>query len=284
MKTKLLCGALAATVVAACGAQQETEADGASVQLYTMECGRLETADAGPFADDGRYDGVARDLINPCYLVRHPEGDLIWDAGLPDALADVTEENPTPGFRMYMPRKLVDQLAEIEMAPGDVEFISVSHSHFDHLGNAALFDKATWIVDTDERAYMFRDEARQSEEFAMYAPLENFETRLIEGDGDHDVFGDGRVVIVQTPGHTPGHTILRLELENAGTVLLTGDMWHLAESREGRAVPSFNTDREQTLASMDKIEALAAETNARVVRQHVPDDYETLPAFPEALD
>src|SRR5690606_10942784 len=136
---------------------------------------------------------------------------------------------------------------------------------------------------TDERAYMFRDGARQSEDFAMYAPLENFETRLIEGDGDHDVFGDGRVVIVQTPGHTPRHTILRLALASAGTVLRTRDMWHLADAGAGRAAPSFNTDREQTLAPMDNIEPLAAETNARVVRQHVPDDYETLPAFPEAL-
>ena len=66
--------------------------------------------------------------------------------------------------------------------------------------------------------------------------------------------------------------------------LLTGDMWHLAESRERRTVPRFNTDRAQTLVSMDKIEALALETGARVVRQHVPEDFAALPRFPEALN
>ncbi len=131
---------------------------------------------------------------------------------------------------------------------------------------------------------MFRDEARTAKEFPLIAPLENFRHTLIEGDADYDVFGDGSVTIIQAPGHTPGHTILRVNLPNAGPVLLTGDMWHMAESREARRVPVFNTDRTQTLASMDKIEALAAATNARVVREHVIEDFEALPVFPVALD
>ena len=131
---------------------------------------------------------------------------------------------------------------------------------------------------------MFRDEARQSPEFQAYAPLETVKTTLIEGDGDHDVFGDGSVIIVQAPGHTPGHTVLLLNTANSGKVLLAGDMWHLAEAREKRTVPQFNVDRAQTLASMDKVEALAASTSARVIRQHVPEDFNSLPKFPKALE
>jgi glyoxylase-like metal-dependent hydrolase (beta-lactamase superfamily II) len=139
-------------------------------------------------------------------------------------------------------------------------------------------------VDADERAYLFRPEARaDAQSFGFYNQLETAETRLIEGDGDYDVFGDGSVVIVQAPGHTPGHAILRVNLPSR-TVLLTGDMWHLAESRERRMVPRFNADRAQTLASMDKVEALARRTNARVVRQHVQEDFDSLPRFPEALN
>ena len=67
-------------------------------------------------------------------------------------------------------------------------------------------------------------------------------------------------------------------------VLLTGDMWHLAESRERRTVPRFNTDRAQTLASMEKVEQIATETGARVIRQHVPEDFTSLPTFPAALN
>ena len=120
--------------------------------------------------------------------------------------------------------------------------------------------------------------------FADYATLETAKTTLIEGDGDHDVFGDGSAIIVQAPGHTPGHTVLLLTTAKSGKVLLAGDMWHLAEAREKRTVPVGNVDREQTLASMDKVEALAASSGAKVIRQHVPEDFASLPKFPEALE
>ena len=97
------------------------------------------------------------------------------------------------------------------------------------------------------------------------------------------MFGDGAVTIVQAPGHTPGHTVLLLKLKS-GAVLLTGDLWHVAEARAKRTVPRFNVSRPQTLASMDKVEALARDTGARVVRQHVVEDFTALPAFPAALE
>lgn len=260
--------------------------DAPAVQLYAMDCGRASFTDVGVFADDGSFNGQARELVDPCYLIRHPNGDLLWDTGFPEAVANMAEglDLPQMGARVTMPVRLSDQLAQLSLTPADIEFVSISHSHGDHVGNVAMFPQATWIVDTDERAHMFRAEVRGASDFATIAPLENMRTQLIEGDGDYDVFGDGSVTIVQTPGHTPGHTILRVNLANAGTVLLTGDMWHLAESRERRTVPGFNVDRAQTLASMDKVEALAAQTNARVVRQHVLEDFEALPAFPEALN
>jgi glyoxylase-like metal-dependent hydrolase (beta-lactamase superfamily II) len=181
---------------------------------------------------------------------------------------------------------LVASLAQLHLTPADIEFVSFSHGHGDHVGNGNLFAAhSTWIVDSDERAHMFRPEARaDAQSFAAYNQLENAQTRLIEGDADYDVFGDGSVTIIQAPGHTPGHTILRVNLAHAGPVLLTGDMWHLAESREHRLAPTFNFNREQTLASMDKVEALAASTRARVIRQHVQEDFDALPRFPEALN
>ena len=119
--------------------------------------------------------------------------------------------------------------------------------------------------------------------FAAYSALETSKTVLIEGDAIHDVFGDGSVTIHQTPGHTPGHTVLLVRLRKAGSVLLTGDMWHIAESRAARRVPRFNVDRAESLRSMDKIEALAVANKARVILEHVPADFDALPKFPKAL-
>jgi N-acyl homoserine lactone hydrolase len=266
----------AAAALAACG-QSVTAPPAPDVRLYAIDCGRIALTDAGAFADDDSFNGVQRTLV---------DGDLIWDAGFPDAIADMPDGMPIEALNavVTVPTKFVDQLAELEMTPADIEFVAFSHGHGDHVGNAALFTNATWIVDAEERAHMFRPEARSGQEFQMYAALEGRTPRLIEGDADYDVFNDGSVTIIQTPGHTPGHTVLLVRLPNTGAVLLSGDMYHLAEARERRTVPRFNFDRDQTLASMDKVERIAAETEALVIRQHVQEDFDALPRFPEALN
>lgn len=283
---KLLAATVALAALAACN-QQAAETDAApAVQLYAMDCGRISFTDTTAFADDGSFDGVARDFVDPCYLIRHPDGDLIWDTGFPDALNGAPDGIIIPGLnaRATMPVTLASQLAQLNLTPADIEFVSFSHGHGDHTGNGNLFAGSTWLVDPDERAYMFRDEARaDAQAFGAYNQLENAQARLIESD-DFDVFGDGSVKIFQAPGHTPGHTVLLVNLPNAGAVLLTGDMYHMAESRDRQTVPRFNTDRAQTLASMERVEELGHAANARVIRQHVQEDFDSLPRFPEALN
>ncbi len=284
MPFKLLSRALvaAALIAAALPAVAAPPRSPAGLRLYAMDCGTFAVPNADMFADDGAYKGVARTLTVPCYLIRHPKGDLIWDTGVPQTIADLPGGKGPSGLTVA--HKLTDQLKALGLTPADIEYLSVSHSHFDHIGNAGLFAASTWIVDADERAFAFRPAARKSgQDFAAYSALETAKTVLIEGDASHDVFGDGSVVIYQAPGHTPGHTVLLVRLPKAGAVLLTGDMWHIAESRAARRVPRFNTDRAQTLRSMDLVEKLAAETHARVIREHVPEDFAALPEFPQAL-
>jgi N-acyl homoserine lactone hydrolase len=119
----------------------------------------------------------------------------------------------------------------------------------------------------------------------MAAPFAHW----IRGDGkvepvtlDKDVFGDGTVVMLDTPGHTPGHHALLVRLKEMGPVLLTGDLAHFRENYEGTGVPTFNTDRAQTLASFDRFKKIAANLNATVIIQHDPRDVGKLPAFPAA--
>lgn len=253
------------------------------LRLYTLDCGRIDEKDADFYADDGAYKGVRKQLVVPCFLIRHPRGDLLWDTGLPQSIADMP--NGIEKYGITVPHRLTDQLAQLGLEPADIEYLSVSHSHFDHMGNAGLFAASTWIVDSDERAYAFRPAARADDtEFPAYAALEDARTIEIRDNAPYDVFGDGSVTIVAAPGHTPGHTVLLVRLPKAGPVLLSGDMWHVAESQAARRVPRFNTDREATLRSMDRVEALARDTGARLVRQHVPADIAALPAFPAPLE
>lgn len=261
------------TTLAAC---VHGEAPPAPLRLYALDCGDIDLV----------YEGRQRHGVMPCYLLRHPRGDLIWDLGVPERIADEPDGLRLSKMQAHftLKHKLTAQLAQLGMKPADVEYLSVSHSHFDHIGNGNLFAGSTWIVDVDELRYAFRDEARASVDFSDYQLLEYAPTRLIEGPDPYDVFGDGSVVIVQMPGHTPGHTALWVRLPKAGPLILSGDMWHFAEERELRAVPPGTPDSAQLLASMDKLESLARETGARVILQHVPEDFTSLPAFPRALE
>jgi glyoxylase-like metal-dependent hydrolase (beta-lactamase superfamily II) len=264
-------------------AEEASDGGGPSIRLYTLDCGRIEMLDLSVFDIGGAYDGRQNSAVDTCFLIRHPQGDLLWDAGLPDSLHDVEGGVTNGPFALSMPKTLLGQLAELGLAPEDIEYFSISHSHFDHLGNGGAFAGSTFIVHEAERAHMFRDEARaDAQTFPAYSALEEAET--ITFTDEHDVFGDGSVRIISTPGHTPGHSVLLVDLESAGPVLLSGDLYHLAEAREKRTVPRFNTDVEETLRSMDKFEALAAETGAMVVIQHEDDDYARLPKPPEYLD
>jgi len=266
MMLRLLAPAMAAALLFGAGAASAAKAPPKSVELYAIECGKFPVPDADMFADDGAYKGVQRTLIVPCYLVRHPKGDLIWDTGVPQSK-----------------QPLLDALKQLDLTPADIEFLSISHSHFDHIGSAGLFAGSTWVVDPDEKATAFSEAARKNAaQFAAYSALETSKTRLIEAP-TLDLFGDKTVVIHQAPGHTPGHTILEVKLQDAGTVLLTGDLWHLAESRAAKRVPRFNFNRADTLKSYEATEALAAKTKARVVREHVMEDFEAMPKFPAAL-
>lgn len=254
----------------------------AGVKLYAMDCGAFDMKDTGSFSPNHEYDGKPGKLSNPCYLIRHPKGDLVWDAGIAPAMA--TPAGRTLPTTIIRSKTIPEQLAQLGLTTADIEYFSISHSHFDHLGEANLFAGSTWIVDKAERDWMFRPDGRKAIGFNNFDKLETAKTTLIENGADYDVFGDGSVTMIAAPGHTPGHRILLLKLKNAGPVLIAGDMWHLAEAREKRTVPANNTDRAETLKSMDKVEALAKSTGARVVRQHVPEDFTSLPAFPAALD
>lgn len=249
------------------------------LQLIKLDCGTIYVSDLNIFSVEGDYAGQTDTFTNTCWLVRHPDGDLLWDLGLPGELVEAGEQTQDV-FTVSLEKTISDQLIEMGLGMSDVEMVAISHSHFDHVGQAGDLDPSTtWLVNETEYNFMFPDAGAASEaEGQSESQFPAFEGLTREAIGNnHDVFGDGSVMIMETPGHTPGHSSLLVNLPETGPVFLTGDLYHREESREGERVPAFNTDVEQTRASMAEFEARAEELGARVIIQHEPADTNDLP-------
>jgi len=237
-----------------------------SPRLFVFDCGLLRIPDPGRFSLT--MDEVSTlELSVPCYLVEHPEGTLVWDAGLSDSLADGVEHEQSSGSVARVTVTLESQLEELGYQASEITYLAMSHLHYDHAGNANAFAASTWLVQGPDHVAAFGDDpAAFGFDPVYYGELENAETQIL--DGDHDVFSDGTVVIKSTPGHTPGHQVLFVDLAEYGPVVLSGDLYHFPENRSLKRVPTFNFDEAQTVVSMDLVEDFLSETGARLWIEH----------------
>jgi N-acyl homoserine lactone hydrolase len=280
--SRLVAGVSLALAFAAAATPSLAAEDVKQLRLYALDCGHLEIKDMGLFSDTREYDGKPGAMVVPCFLIRHPKGVLLWDAGLGDKIAASRDGVDNGGIRMQVATTLGEQLKTLGLAPADVTTVAFSHFHFDHTGNANAFGASTWIVNKAELNWALGSPTPFGVDPASFSAYKAAKTQMIERD--HDVFGDGSVRILAAPGHTPGSQVLQLTLKHAGTVILSGDLYHTRDNRKFRRVPSINQERADTLASFDRIEKIVNNTKARFVIQHDAADFKRLPAFPAYLD
>jgi glyoxylase-like metal-dependent hydrolase (beta-lactamase superfamily II) len=269
-------------VFSGCQVDDSTETETkSSLKLYIFDCGmlRFDSIESFSVSDD---ETNIRDFIVPCYVVEHENGRLLWDGGLPSKTADV-DGWQGKGMLSRLDRTFSEQLPEIGLDMSSFDYAAYSHMHFDHVGVANEVIGAKLIIQQEEYDAAFADEVTvPGFDPSLYSNLKDAERILI--DGDHDVFGDSRVRVISAPGHTPGHQVLFIDLENSGPVVLSGDLYHLAISRQDRRVPAFNVDKAMTLASMDRVEALVEETGATFWIEHELALFEQLNKAPAYYD
>lgn len=254
-----------------------TAQESATPRLYVFDCGRIRFESVEGFGVSNDETDV-RELSVPCYMIEHDGSRLLWNAGLPSALAEADgwiEPQGASGQRLRLDRTLADQLATLDLDLGSFDYVAFSHMHFDHVGAANEVEGATLLIQRPEYEAAFADSVTvPGFDPSLYGGLQDLERVIL--DGDHDVFGDGRVRIISAPGHTPGHQVLFVDLEETGPIVLSGDLYHLRVSRAGRRVPPFNVDEAATLASMDRVEAFLEETGAELWIEHDLARFETL--------
>jgi N-acyl homoserine lactone hydrolase len=253
-----------------------------SIRLYTLDCGLTEFEKADAFSDTGEYAGKSIALPTPCLLIHHGKDWLLWDTGNGDRLAALPNGISVYGGRFTQKHTLAGQLAELGLKPDDINFVALSHLHQDHTGNIGLFPKATFLVSAVELAWARGKPTPFGVDTTAIEPLDRAHVDAL--DEDRDVFNDGSVQMLKAPGHTPGSRMLLVQLAHSGTVFITGDLYHTRENYQKALVPSPNISLADTLASSQRYKAIVANTNARVVIQHAPEDFASMPTFPKYLD
>ena len=279
MQRRLISLALGAALVAAACAQPQQPptppaASAPEVTLTRLDCGTAgPPADVGRFSDVYSHQGLLLQLTFSCYLIKHGDEYMVWDTGHSLSAGAVAPKV-----------SLVDQLARLQVKPEQIKYVGISHYHPDHTGQVGSFPATTLLIGKGDWDVLTSPKPPAN---APTAPFAHF----ISGGGkvepvplDKDVFNDRTVVMLATPGHTPGHHSLMVNLRQKGTVLISGDLMHFHENYDSDGVPPFNTSRSETLASLARLKKTAANTRATVIIQHDARDVGKLPAFPAAAN
>ena len=261
---------------------------GVAEKLFRLDCGRSVANDESVWTP-GENVGRRVEFSSTCWLIKRGSQWLLWDSGVPEsAHNDPQGWSTLPKLIVYhLDKTLTDQLAEIGLKPGDITHVAISHTHGDHIGNMGLFPASTILMQRAEYDWInsgngSNDNVNQLMALARQLLGTPKNLRLI--DGDADVFGDGSVTLVSTPGHTPGHQSLLVHLKNSGFIILSGDVVHTEENFKKDIVPSLNTNKEESLASMGKIRNMIATYKAKFFINHDKKETDTLKLIPAFYD
>ena len=245
-------------------------------KLYVLNCGEGVAGDISRWSP-GVNEGKSMDFVDNCYLIKHSQGWFLWDTGIPDAVAampnGLAPADPK-AVTWHRPKTLAAQLDQLGVKPSDIKAMAISHTHPDHIGNVEMFPTAMLYVQKAEYEW---PGANNAPRFKPEHPV----TKL---EGDRDIFGDGSLTILSTPGHTPGHQSLLVRLPHTGPVILTGDAVHFKSNWENRGVPVNNFSKDQTLASMQKLSDIMTKEKAQLWINHDKAQRDTLKMSPSFYD
>ena len=253
---RLFTGVLAAALLVATATAAHAELQ----RLYVLDCGTNLGKDQSRWSP-GVNEGKPIEFSDNCYLIRHSKGLLLWDTGISDAVAAMPNGLVTANGAIIQSRAktLAAQLTELGVKPADVTYVAVSHTHGDHVGNIGLFPTSTVLIQGAEYDWAMAGQNK---------PAFVDSQKIQKLAGDHDVFGDGSVTIITTPGHTPGHQSLLVKLPKTGALVLSGDAVHFQDNWTHKRVPSMNTNKDQSLASLERIAKVLADQKAALWINH----------------
>jgi glyoxylase-like metal-dependent hydrolase (beta-lactamase superfamily II) len=261
---------------------------GFAQKVYRLDCGHSLANDESVWTP-GENVGRSIEFSSTCWLIRRGNVWLLWDTGVPEsALNNPKGWSTLPKLIVYhLDKTLTDQLAAIGLKTTDISYVALSHTHGDHIGNVRLFPNSTVLMQRAEYMWISspdgpNDNVNQLKALARKLLGTPKHLKLLVGDAD--VFGDGSVILVSTPGHTPGSQSLLVHLKKSGFIILSGDVAHSEENFRRNIVPSLNTDKAASIASMNKVRQMMATYKAKLFINHDKAQTDTLKLLPAFYD
>ncbi len=255
------------------------------LHIYALCGGYLELDRASMLAD--LQPGQPWTVPVSSYLVVHPQGRLLFDTGvhcqtLTDPVGRMgTERAKRIRIRSQVGDDVVSQLGQLGLQAQEVTHVVNSHLHFDHCGGNEFFPQATFLVQQAEM-----DAARQPGGVASYSPsMQDFDHALHYQlvDGEYDVFGDGKVILIPTYGHTPGHQSMLVRLGQGEQMVFTADACYTRENLERDILPRVLWNAEIMAQSLARLRQLRDKQGATLFYGHDPAQWQAMCHIPEPI-
>ena len=253
------------------------------MRLYALHCGG-DVTDMATF--DPFDEKVGTKVYNPyfIYVITHPQGTVLFDSGVHPAMRTDPESRLGEVAGSFQVQMTADdhierRLATIGMKPSDIDIVAQSHLHFDHAGGLEWVRHAPVLVQRDELEFALDPPIYQRDIYVQADFDHDLDWQQL--DGDHDIFGDGRVVVLSTPGHTRGHQSLMVKLDSQVVILLADAAYLLAKMR-ARLLPGILWSPDAMIATWDRVEELEREHDALLMTTHDLDYEERVKLAPGA--
>jgi len=257
------------------------------LRLYFFECGTLKTYTQFINMNEGM--GEWYEVPVPFFLITHPRGNVLFDGGNAlETAQDAVGHWGEAVVEIYAPHMtegefIVNQLQAMDIDPASVRYVVQSHLHLDHSGAIGHFPNAEYVVQRRELEYAYAPHWFQAPAYirADFDQDVNWLFLYGEQDDNYDLFGDGTIRTLFTPGHSPGHTSLIVNLEETGPMMLTADACYTMDHYKNEALPGLLHSAADCADSVQKIQRAVNALEATVVTGHDPEGWPNFKKAPE---
>lgn len=256
------------------------------IRLYMFQTGVLKTTENSikMNASNDPYD-----IPVPWYLITHPKGNIIIDGG--NSVICATDPVGHWGgiTEVYWPdmkesEGCLNTIKSMEIDPESIRYVLHSHLHLDHTGAIGYFPNATYIVQRKEYQYAFSPDWFAAGGYIRKdfdQPGINWQFLELDFNDVFDVYGDGVIQMIPTPGHSPGHCSFLINLPNTGAMILAIDAAYTTEHWEEKCLPGFMASAVDVVRSVKKLHLYADKYDAKIITGHDPEKWETFKKGPE---